>query len=152
VGYIPEDVEWYIADLLIEISVEGDPRRVLHTNLTLVRADSPEQAYDGAIKLGALQEGSWENPDGKRVTLRFRGLGSLNVVHGKVEHGTELIYDEEELSEQEIIARVAKREELGVFRPIPDRDPSRLNYGSRDIENKLRDQFPDLFDADGNRI
>jgi hypothetical protein len=114
-----------------------------------VRADSPDQAYDEAMKLGAST--SYENLEGKRVTLRFLGLGSLEVVHGKLEHGTELIYNEEELDEHEIAARVAPKEELGVFTPIPDRDPTRLNYGSREVEETLRQDFPDLFDANGQR-
>ena len=37
-------------------------------------------------------EQSYKNPDGKCVTFRFRGLRDLNVVHGELEHGTEIIY------------------------------------------------------------
>ena len=51
-GYIPEDAKWYLADLVEEITVEGDPRNVVHTNMTLVRADSPEEAYQKAVQLG----------------------------------------------------------------------------------------------------
>ena len=40
-GYIPPDAKWYLAEIVQQISVEGDPRRVVHTNLVLVRGDCP---------------------------------------------------------------------------------------------------------------
>jgi len=80
-GYIPKSAKWYLEDIVQQITVEGDPRSVVHTNLVLVRADSPEEAYQKAIELGAVGDQSYENPDGKRVTFRFRGLHDLNVIH-----------------------------------------------------------------------
>ena len=41
-----------------EITVEGESRNVVHTNLLLVRADSPEEAYEKALELGAEGEQS----------------------------------------------------------------------------------------------
>jgi hypothetical protein len=89
-GYIPKDTKWYLADIVQEITVEGDPRNVVHTNLVLIRADSPEEAYEKAMELGTAGDQSWENADGKRVTFRFRGLRELNVIHDELEHGAEL--------------------------------------------------------------
>ena len=91
----------------------------VHTNLVLVRADSPEEAYQKAIELGAARDLSYENPDKKCVTIRFRGLHDLNVIHGELEHGAELIYSEDlGLDEPAIQKWVSPKEELGVFPPI----------------------------------
>jgi hypothetical protein len=51
-GFIPKDPKWYLADIVEEIRVAGDWRNVVHTNLILVRADSPDEAYEKAMALG----------------------------------------------------------------------------------------------------
>lgn len=118
-AYIPPDAKWYIAEIVQEYTIEGEPSNVVHTNMVLVRADSPEEAYDRAILLGKESEVSYENPQGKKVTLRFRGLRDLNVVHGELEHGAELIYEERVgMSEEELDKSVTRKEDLGVFRPL----------------------------------
>jgi uncharacterized protein DUF4288 len=140
-GYILKAAKWYLADIVEQITVEGDPRNVIHTNRVLVRADSPEEAYQKALELGAAGEQVYENIDGKSVTIRFRGLRDLNVIHGELEHGTELLYSEDmELDESAIREWVTPKERLGVFRPItlstgPD-------YRSRDIVEEIYEPFP----------
>ena len=57
-GYIPEDAKWYLADIVLQIAVDDDPRSVVHINLVLIRADSPEEAYEKALALGAEGEAS----------------------------------------------------------------------------------------------
>ena len=142
-GYIPKDAKWYLADIVEEITIEGDSGNVVHTNLILIRADSPEEAYQKAIELGTSSDQSYENADGKRVTFRFRGLRDLNVIHGELEHGIELIYGENlDMDESAILHRVTAKEELGVFKPIvPSTGP---DYRSKDIVEKMYEQFPDL--------
>jgi hypothetical protein len=44
-GFIPKDARWYWADLILEFTIEGDDRNVVHINTHLIEADSPEQAY-----------------------------------------------------------------------------------------------------------
>jgi hypothetical protein len=142
-AYIPENAKWYLAEIVLEIAVEGDARKVVHTNLVLVRADSPDDAYEKANELGAAGEMSYENPDGRRVTFRFRGLRDLNAIHDELEHGAELIYGEEiGMDETDLQKWVSPKEELGVFQPItPSTGP---DYRSRDVFEKLYDRFPDL--------
>ena len=55
-GDIPENAKWYLADIVQEITVEDDPHNVVHTNLVLIRADSPEEAYQKAMELGLAGE------------------------------------------------------------------------------------------------
>ena len=143
-GYIPKDAKWYLADIVLEINIEDDPRKVVHTNLVLVRADSPEEAYQKAIELGTANEASWENIDRKRVTFRFRGLRNLNVIlFGKLEHGVELIYGENiGMDEAAIQKWVTPKEELGVFLPIES--STGPDYRSGDFVKKIYEEFPHI--------
>jgi hypothetical protein len=131
-GHIPEDAKWFLADIVMEIVVQGDSRNVVHVNTTLVRAYSPFEAYERAQELGVQGETSYENSDGKMVTHRFRGLRSLEVIYEPLEHGAELIYTESiAVPEEDIAGLVTSKERLGVFRPItPSQAP---DYGSRDV-------------------
>jgi hypothetical protein len=142
-AYIPEDAKWYLAEIVEQITVEGDPRNVVHTNLVLVRADSPEEAYQKATELGSAGEQTYENPAGKRVAFRFRGLRGLNVIHDELEHGAELSYSENlDMDDSAITEWVTPKEKLGVFRPItPSTGP---DYKSRDVLEELYKGFPHL--------
>jgi hypothetical protein len=143
VGYTPKNAKWYVADIVEHIIVEGDPRNVVHTNSVLVRADSPEEAYEKAMELGMGGEQSYENPGGQRVTFRFRGLRDLNVVHDELEHGAELTFSEDIGMDDSAIAEwVSSKEELSVFRPItPSKGP---DYRSPDIVEEMHKRFPHL--------
>ena len=52
-SYIPPDAKWWLADLVVEFRIDGDPGSLVHFNLTLIRADSAEQAYSKALARGA---------------------------------------------------------------------------------------------------
>ncbi len=118
-SYIPPSAKWYVAELIEEITVEGDERNVVHKNLILVRADSPEQAYDRACELGKQSETAFDNPEGAKVSIRFRGIAYLNVVHDELEHGAELLFAQVVgVPETEILKLVVPRDRLTVFRPV----------------------------------
>jgi hypothetical protein len=142
-SYIPANAKWYLADIVEQIVVEGDPRNIVHTNLVLVRADTPEDAFARANELGTAAQASYENPEGKIVTITYRGLRDLTVIHGEFEHGAELTYSEEiDVDETAIQQCISSKEELGVFAPImPSRGP---NYSSKDVIDELHTKFPDL--------
>src|SRR5437667_1294982 len=55
-AFIPAGAEWYVADLVEEIRVEGDPRSVVHINTVLVNARSPDEAFSRAWQLGQRSE------------------------------------------------------------------------------------------------
>jgi hypothetical protein len=95
------------------------------------------------MELGMSGEQSYENPDGRRVNFRFRGLRDLNVVHDELEHGAELTFSENIGMDDSAIAEwVSSKEELGVFRPItPSRGP---DFRSRDIVEDMYRRFPHL--------
>jgi len=139
-GYVPADARWFLADLVVEIRVEGDPDNVVHVNTVLVRADSAEEAYTKALELGVSEESRYDNPEGKAVSISFRGLGALGVIHDELEHGTELIYTEEiGLDESEVARLISPKDSLWVFR---DREPSAgPNYMPKDIMDMLEDMM-----------
>lgn len=123
-GHIPTDTEWYIADLLMEITVHGAKSNVIHRNLTLIRADLPEEAYQKAEKVGKQSETSYHNPKGQLVEIRFRGIVKLDAIYEPLEDGAELAFEEIiGVSEQEIQRIIPPREKLDVFvQPMPGRE------------------------------
>jgi hypothetical protein len=133
--YIPKGSEWYIARLVLEIVVEGDERNVVHTNYTLIRAENPDDALASALGLGRDSETSYLNPLGQLVRIQFIGVRSLNVVYESLEHGAELLFEEEVgVSKQELAGRIPRSEQLTVFC-----DPERLphpNYASAAIRKE----------------
>ncbi len=135
-GYIPDDAEWYLAEIVEENQVEGEQDNVVYVNFILVHAQSPEDAYEKAIELGHEAEMSYENMDGKQVTVTFRGLRDLNVIHDKLEHGAELIYERKAgLTQQALESLVVSKDQLGIFRP---RKPvTRPNLAPKDVMEKL---------------
>ena len=144
-SYIPKDARWYLAEIVMEIAVEGDPRNVVHMDTTLVRANSPNEAYDRAQELGTQGETRYPNSFGRMVTIRFRGLRSLEVIPDELEHGAELTYSERVgVPEEEIARLITAKERLGVFRPItPSHGP---DYSSREVLEEARQLIRRNFD------
>jgi hypothetical protein len=142
-GFIPKDAKWYLADIVEEIRVEGDRRNVVHTNLILVRADSPDEAYERAMALGKRGNTKYRNPEGKIVTIRFRGLKELNVIHDELEHGSEIAFSRDVgVSETKIKNWILPRRKLEVFAPIrPHQGP---DYASADVIEMVYERSPHL--------
>jgi hypothetical protein len=116
-GYIPQNAKWYLAEIVEEISIEDEAELIAHINLVLVRADSPEEAYEGALGLGRQHNISYLNTDGKEVQCVFRGLHDLNIIHDELEHGAEIIYEKREgLNQQQMAKLVKHKGDLGIFK------------------------------------
>jgi hypothetical protein len=136
-GFIPKGARWYIADVVLEHQIEDDPRNVVHIDTLLVEATSPEEAYDKAIEFGQAGETEYLNTAGKQVTILFRGLRNLNVIHDDLEHGAELTYEEEVAVPEAVIREwLREKSDLGVFAPIPDKDDI-PNYMPGEIMKEL---------------
>lgn len=123
---------WYIAELVIKVTVEGDWRNVVHKNLILIKADSPSDAYNRALKVGDEHAMSYKNPRGKQVGIEFLGLSKLNVVYDRLEDGAELSYDEYVgLPDEQIRGLVVPKNSLAVFRDL--QPLSRPDYSSAEV-------------------
>jgi hypothetical protein len=141
-AFIVSDAWWYVAELIEEIRVEGDARNVVHRNFVLVRADSPEEAYQRALDLGRDHEATYDNLEAKQVTITFHGLRDLRVVHDELEHGAELLFARRvELRPDEIEQLVRRKEELGVFSADPEEDLP--NYVDGELMRNLIARFGD---------
>src|SRR5690349_728209 len=115
-AYVPGDAKWYLAEIVEEIKVEGASTNVIHNNLVLIHANSPEEAYEKASARGEEANITYENTEGQTVTVTFRGLSELNMIMDELEDGVEIAYEEmEDLSEEEIQEMLPVKEELGVF-------------------------------------
>src|SRR5256885_6358255 len=93
-AHIPPGTNWYLAELIMEITVEQEQRNVVHRNLHLLRADTPDAAYQKAHELGRKSETSYTNVDDRIVNHQFRGLSGLSVIHDDLEDGAELRFEE----------------------------------------------------------
>lgn len=142
-AFIPRDAKWYIADIVEEVRVEGSRRNVVHTNRTLIRADSPEEAHTKAIALGKRGNTRYKNVNGKMVTIRFRGLSELNVIHDDLDHSAEISFDRDvAVSEKVIKSWIRPKRKLGVFAPIqPSKGP---DYASAEVIQEVYKRWPSL--------
>jgi hypothetical protein len=113
--WIPNDMEWFLADLIQQFTFEDGSHRVW-VNTILVKATSIEEAYEKALGFGEVYNSSFTNTDQEEVKVFFRGLRDLFLIHDKLEDGAELIYEEyEEVTEDEIAAMVTPKEKLTAF-------------------------------------
>lgn len=115
-GFIPAGARWYIAEIILEHVFADDSRNVVHTNVHLIEATSPNEAFEKSMKLGKQSEQVYINTSGTNVRVVFRGLFDLNVVHDSLEDGAELFYREGiDVSEDRLKKMAARRDELSVF-------------------------------------
>jgi hypothetical protein len=123
---------WYIAELVIRITVEGDNRNIVHKNLMLIKANSPAGAYDRAIMVGDEHAMSYRNPHGKHVRIQFMGISKLNAVYDRLEDGAELLYEEYVgVPDEQIQKWVVPRDLLAPFRNVePTSGP---DYSSAEV-------------------
>jgi hypothetical protein len=132
-AYIPKDVEWFLAELVVEIRVESYKRNIVHINYGLIRARTPERAYREALKLGKRANRTYENPNGKSVTHRFLGLRNVDAIFEPLEHGCEIMFVERVgMNAASIRKLVRSKRELEAFLPIRNRK-GRPDYSSKEI-------------------
>jgi catechol 2,3-dioxygenase-like lactoylglutathione lyase family enzyme len=134
-------VSWYLAELVVQLAVEDDPRGVVHINTCLVEAHDAGAAHDKAMALGRDEEHEYRNPSGRRVRVRFLGLRELVEVFEPLEDGAELTFQERiGLSDLEARRLVTRRDELAVFRAdVPSVAP---DYSAREVMADVDDVLP----------
>jgi hypothetical protein len=144
VGYVPNSAEWYLAELVQELVVAGDPRNVIWRNLTLIYASSPDDAYEKALGLGRAGDSEYLNPAGKLVTTRFRGISFMDVVHDPLEHGAELLFHSETQVSEEQVAKLTCWSRCCIGRRCPrGRKPFRRPpSGEPFLKSQLFFKFP----------
>jgi len=130
----PAHPDWYIGDFIEEIKVEGDPRNVVHINTRLIRATGPEDAFEKAMALGKESETEYSNRSGKRVQIFFRGLRQLCLVHEPLEHGAEVLWEEQiQVPQEQIDGWIKAKEDLAAFQPEVFQPSTGPDYGCGEI-------------------
>ena len=131
--------QWYVAEIVMEIMVKGESRNVVHLNLVLLLAPSAESAYKKALRLGKRSETSYENPAGRRVSHRFRGIASLEEMYEPLKDGSEITFRQFiGLKKSEVGKLATPQEKLGIFRgghSVPRIGP---DYRSAEILREVR--------------
>ena len=139
-GFVPKDAEWYLAEIVEELTVADAPRNVVWRNLTLVHANSPDDAYEQALRLGRSGDTEYLNPAGKLVTIRFRGLSFLDVIHDPLEHGAELTFQSNVgVAPDDLQKLLLSKQELQLFRPNTRLDGP--DVASGDVVHELEERF-----------
>ncbi len=139
-GFVPKDAEWYLAEIVQELTVADDLRNVVWRNLTLIHASSPDDAYERAIALGKSGDTKYLNPAGKLVTVRFHGLSYLDVIHDQLEHGAELMFHSEVgVCPNDLLKLLRRKEELRLFLPI--RQAEGPDVASGEVIQMVEEQF-----------
>ena len=82
--------KWFAAELVLEITVENDPRIVSQIETYLIRADSPDAAYSRALELGPSLDYRYRNSDGEIVTMKYRGIHALDSIQDTPKDGTQI--------------------------------------------------------------
>jgi hypothetical protein len=115
--WVPIDIEWFLAEPVQEFTFSNGDHPLVWVNTILVEAHSLDEGYEKAIELGSQYNDTYQNSDGVEVTTRFRGLRNLFLIHDKLEHGAEVLYEEfDSISEEEIAGMLKTKEKLAVFR------------------------------------
>lgn len=131
--------KWYIAEVVQECCVENDSRNVVHVNVVLICAVSPEDAFEKAEQLGRESEDTYLNPNNEVVTYTYRGLRNLYVVDDdELEHGTELAFEEKiDVPEEELQEMIRPKSELTLFRQNHTQGSNRPNYACKEIMDEV---------------
>ena len=91
---------WYIAEIIekcepVDRNENQDLRRVTTWgNHHLIKADSPEKAFDKAVKLGKESEYTFTNTDKVEMEWIFVGIGELLPIYEDIEDGSELMWND----------------------------------------------------------
>lgn len=132
-SYVPEDADWYLSGC-VEANRVGR-HSPLTINTLLIRADSPDEAHEKALRFGRRANATGKNGAGELVRTRFLGLAELNVIDEPLEDGSELTYRKRSAATLAAARRfVAPRSKLAVFRgrnPPGPSEPDVIQSGLR---------------------
>ena len=124
-----ENGNWYITEIVekcesVERNKEKDLRRVTtQGNHHLIKASSPEKAYDKAVKIGKEGEYKFTNTDKIEMEWIFVGIGELLPIYDdNIEDGAEIMWKDYGFISDRRTKRFIfdKKELLNNIRPKPN--------------------------------
>jgi hypothetical protein len=115
-------VGWYSAAILLRFETEEEDEANLNRrclaweNYHIIKAETPDEAYEKALKLGKSYENKYKNTEGERVKWIFEGLTMLVPIYEELHDGAEIGWTEHENKAVKTIkAFVKSKDELEVF-------------------------------------
>jgi hypothetical protein len=126
-----EPVSWYLSREIIcfEFADQTDQDEYqIWENLILINAQSPEEAYQKALKHGFDSEEE-VTIDGRKGRSKFKGLKTLIAVYEDIEDGAEIEWLECVVEKDELESLVKPKENLPAFRP-----PSYMRQWQSDLD------------------
>lgn len=93
-----ENKNWFIIEIIekcepVSRDENQDLRRVMTWgNHHLIKANSPEEAFDKATKIGKQNEYKFINNDNEEMEWAFVGIGELVPIYEDIEDGAELMW------------------------------------------------------------
>ncbi len=116
-------VDWYVARVLVRFEYYDEDKSNLNRrckawiNQILIKAGSPEEAYEKALEHGKLHEAgeAWDDT-GRKGSWQFEGLTSLLPIYDELEDGTEISWHEyENRAVKKVKSWALPKDELEVF-------------------------------------
>lgn len=123
-----QNKNWFIVEILEKCepvirNEKNDLRRVTTWgNHHLIKADSPEQAFDKAVILGKEKNYKFTNSDKIEMESIFVGIGELIPIYEDIEDGAELMWTDYGFISNKRTMKMAykKQELLETIKPIND--------------------------------
>jgi|SRR5882762_3240235 len=112
---------WYLSYEILYFELENplaQDKCQIWENLILIRAASPEEAYEKAMKHGFDSEDNVKI-DGQKGRCKFKGLKDLVRIYDDLEDGAELVWQEYELEKNQLETSVKTKQDLHAFKPLP---------------------------------
>ena len=140
-AYIPKNAVWYIADVIEEITVQGYKSCSIHINTVLIKASSPDDAFQKANEIGNTYNNTYKNIHQETVICAFRGLKNLNIISEELEHGAELAYVRlERIRRTSVASFISDKSDLAVFRDItPISGPNMMpDWTDKELKQRIQ--------------
>jgi Domain of unknown function (DUF4288) len=115
-------VGWYVASYIhrfIVLAEQNDvpgKRFTIWENTVLVKATTPTEAYEKAVRVGKQGCKPYANGLGQRVRFVFEGLTSLLPVYEDIADGSEISWMSRSLQLKTVKAKVKSKLELEAFK------------------------------------
>jgi hypothetical protein len=111
---------WYVAHELLYFAPKArrKAKRAKWTvweNLILIKAKSPQHAYQKAMEHGRASEQA-VRIDGEHGVCRFRGVGGLNLVYDELEDGAELEWRVLQISSTKLDSLITRKNKMQAFK------------------------------------
>jgi len=136
------DNDWYLAHLIMQLSIEGLKDIEIHKNLILLLATSDDHAYEKAIVLGKKEETSYTNSKEQEVKIKFLGLAELEqLMSNEIYDGIELTFNRYKNPKvKDIKKMLLPKESLEVFASKNFSKKSKPDFGAKYIREIVKNK------------